>query len=130
MTETVYSPKMQTFDFTKERDLLDIGTEWEILAELKPPRREHGAYRFDLDMMYSYDRTTSSADFGFSTDGGVTWFDIHQEAQDISDITPLNYGFPFKLTHSYPHFLFRGRKEAGQGQLDILFLDMSLERKG
>ena len=130
MTKTVYSPKMQTFDFTKVKDVLDIGEEWQIIAELKTERREFGVYRLDIDMFWRYDRTTSSAEFGFSTDGGETWNDITQEPKDITDISPFNYGYPLNLEHNYPHFLFRARKEAGQGILDVLFLDITLERKG
>ena len=128
--KTVYSPKMQTFDYTKERDILNIGEEWQTLAELKPPRREHGTYVLAIAMQWNYDRTTSSAEFGLSMDGGMTWSNYIQEPQDITDISAFTYQFPFDLTESYPHILFRGRKEAEQGVLNILFLDLVLERKG
>lgn len=130
MTKTVYSPKMQTFDYTKEENISNVGEEWQVLAELKTPRREFGAYLFGLSMSWRYDRTTSSADFGFSNDGGKTWFDFHKEPTDITDVTPFTYFYPFDSDEAIHHFIFRGKKEAGQGDLDIIFIDMFLERKG
>ena len=130
MIKTAYSPKMQTFDYIKERDVLNVGDVWEVVAELKPGMREPGTYRIDIDMSYTFDRTTTSAEFGFSSDGGVTWNDFTEEPKDKTDVSPFNYGYPFELTHPYPHFIFRAKKETGAGDLDILFLDLSMERKG
>ena len=128
--KTVYSPKMCTSDIIKVRDILDIGEEWQVLAELKPPRREHGTYMFSISMTWEYDRTTSSAEFSFSSDGGKTWNNFSQEPKDITDFSPFSYQYPFDLTESYPHFIFRGRKEALQGEMNVLFLDLWMQRIG
>lgn len=128
-TKHAYSPKMQTYDYVKDRDILDIPGTYTLVAVLDVPYREVGVYEFKMSMTYSFSSASTSMFYRWRVNGGV-WYEFSSEPKDKTDSISADYYYPIEHTGGDFKVEVEMRKETAAGVLNVYFHDLVFERKG
>jgi len=131
MNKTKYAVQgyPKTFDYVKEKSILDIAETYSTIMELDIPYREVGVYKFSMAMLYHLDVANKSAYFRYRFNGGA-WFETIAEPKDRTDQITADYYYPVEWKGGALLVEFQARKEDATGILDILYFDAMFERKG
>ena len=116
-----------TYDYSKEAEVNDISSTYTEIVSVSAVR-DAGVYELGVSLTWDFDRTTNSAFFRFSIDGGLTYAYMEQEPADKTNNSPFYYAFPRAHTGGEISILFEARKETGAGTLNISFADAWIKR--
>lgn len=131
MSETIsvvqQTPK--TYDFTKDRDILNISEVYTEVARLDVPYREVGVYEFKLSFTFNFTSINTSAFYRWRFNGG-TWQEFSSEQKDKTDNEAVDYFYPVEWTGGKLLVEVQMKKETANGTLNLYFHDIIWERKG
>ena len=118
-----------TYDYSKEKNILDISETYTPIARLETDYREVGAYSLALSIAYTFSSANTSIFYRWRINGG-SWKESQTEPKDKSDRTNYSYNYPVDWDGGEMLVEVEVKKETASGVFDVLFHNIVWERKG
>lgn len=116
------------YEYAKFTDVLDIGDTWTPVGTLDLNLPANGTYEIGASSTWTFTSTAKSVFTRWRINGG-TWNERVQEPKDAGDIYTNYYAFPSEYSTGPFLLEVEMRKEDAVGTLDLLYLDLFMERK-
>ena len=131
---TAASGSFHSFDFQKEGigngGKIDVVSDTYVdVCKLVTPHREAGTYMVSFANTFTYSKTTKSAHFRTSTDGGTNWQEIRIEIKDTTNLETQNLIYPGVFSSGVHELIIQAKVEATGDTLSIHYSDIVFERK-
>jgi len=131
---TAASGQFNSFDFKKEGigsgGIIDVTSDSYVdVCKLVTPHREAGTYMVSFANTFTYSKTTKSAHFRTSTDGGTTWQEIRFEIKDVTNLETQNLIYPAVFSSGVQELIIQAKVETTGDTLAIHYSDIVFERK-
>ena len=119
----------QFYDYSKFTDVLDIGQVWEAVGNLATTLPIDGSYVIGAALTWTYDTTTSAAQWRWRIDGGA-WNENFREPKDVNDKYADYYAYPDEYLAGPLLIEVEAQKSGAGGTFDVQFLDLFAQKVG